>query len=108
MRPAPTIVAAVAVMVSGAVAVSVLGLQSSMPLSFLGAAVGLTFAVWRRPTRGESTLIRRLGHGMLAVSLSVTAVGLVLRRGGRRDIVPGLVPSGPTRAASAHHPHRRR
>lgn len=78
MRPAPTIVAAVAVMVSGAVAVSVLGLQSSMPLSFLGAAVGLTFAVWRRPTRGESTLIRRLGHAMLAVSLSVTAVGLVL------------------------------
>ena len=78
LRPAPTIVAAVFVMASGAVAVSVLGMHRPLLLIFLGAAVGLGFALGhRRPSGGSGSLARRVARWTLALSITAASVGLV-------------------------------
>ena len=78
LRPAPTIVAAVFVLASGAVAVSVLGMHRPLLLIFLGAAVGLGFALGHRPPSGGSgSLAGRLARWTLVLSISATSVGLV-------------------------------
>lgn len=76
VRPAPTIVAAVAVLTTGGVAVSVLGPQQPMVPVFGGAAVGLVIAVWHRVPHCAG-LVRRRVHELLTVSFTVAAVGLV-------------------------------
>ena len=96
LRPAPTIAAAVLVMATAAVAISVLGMNRPFLLIFLGAAVGLGFAIGhRRASGGGGSVARRLARWGLALSATALSVGLVCCGAAGATAFPAFTPPTP-------------